>query len=79
VAFAWGFIVNYLTSLESVSCAKINKGYLYSFSIVRQIQALAFIGFQIYMIVSDNNINLIGFLIILASLSLAAIIILFQF
>lgn len=79
VAFVWGFLINYITSLESVSCAKINNGYLYSFSIVKQIQALAFIAFQIYLILGNNTIDLIGFLIVLSALSLLAVGILFQF
>jgi hypothetical protein len=54
VGVCWGFVINYITSWESVSCAKINEGCLESFSIVRQAQAITYIFFTLSMITTDN-------------------------
>lgn len=45
-----------------MSCAKLNKGCLESFSIVRQVQAITYIFFTISMILTGNEIDLPFFL-----------------
>lgn len=62
VSFLWGITINYITSWESVSCAKLNQGQLESFSIVKQIQAISYIFFTLSMILTDNTIDVPYFL-----------------
>jgi hypothetical protein len=69
VGVCWGFVINYLTSWESVSCAKLNGGCLQSFSIVRQLQAITYIFFTLAMITTGNQIDLPYFLSALAVFS----------
>jgi hypothetical protein len=66
VGVCWGFVINYITSWESVSCAKINDGCLESFSIVRQLQAITYIFFTVSMITTGNQMDLPYFLCALA-------------
>jgi hypothetical protein len=75
VGISWGFVINYITSWESVSCAKINNGCLESFSIVRQIQAITSIIFFLAMITTDNEIDLPFFLCVVAALCVMGMVI----
>lgn len=73
VGLCWGFVINYLTSWESVSCAKINEGKLESFSIVRQLQAITYIFFTVAMITTNNEMDLPYFLCALAVFAIFAL------
>ncbi len=76
VGLLWGFIINYLTSWESVSCAKLNEGCLESFSIVRQVQAITYILFTVVMIATGNLIDLPFFICAIAVFCLLAMVVL---
>lgn len=56
--FLWGISLFFLEGWLFVACVRLFKGMIESFAVVKQMHTISFIIYQLYSLLSDQNVNL---------------------